>query len=114
MVSWYLRLLKLLTDPLSEAEFLFECCDTTMMTLVDKYTPFAEVKIRSHHNTPWYGDDCRTHQQERIYRDKKCKPDRVAWHAQTRHQRFIFIEKYVLYWSVAIKNNTDDPKALWS
>jgi hypothetical protein len=57
---------------------------------------------------------CRTRQLECIYRDKKSEPDRVAWHAQTRHQHFIINEKYVLYWSVVIKNNTGDPKALWS
>ena len=92
---------------------------TKYQRLVDKHAPFADVKIRSHHNAPWYDDECRTvkcrtRRLERIYRDKKSEPDRVAWHAQTRHQRFIFNEKYVLYWSAAIKHNTGDPKALWS
>ena len=89
-----LRSSKLLTDPPSDADGLFECYNTTMISLVDKHAPFADVKIRSHHNAPWYDDDCRTvkcltRRLERIYRDWKSEPDRVAWHAQTRHQRFI-------------------------
>ena len=47
-----LRSSKLLTDPPMDAEGLFECYDTTMMALVDKHAPFADVMIRSHHNAP--------------------------------------------------------------
>jgi hypothetical protein len=47
-------------------------------------------------------------------RQSKTESDRTAFHTQTRFQRFVFNEKYVFYWSAAIKNNTGDRKALWS
>lgn len=77
-----LRASTLLYDPPSDAVGLFNCYDRTMTTLVDKHAPFADVKIRSHHNAPWYDDDCRTvkaltRRLERIYRDKKLESDRV-------------------------------------
>ena len=49
---------KLLTDPPSDADGFSECYYTTMKTLVDKPVPFADVKICSHHNAPWYDDEC--------------------------------------------------------
>ena len=71
-----LRSSKLLADSPRNADGLCECYDTTMMTLVDKHAPFADVKIRSHHNAPWYDDacltmKCRTRRLDHIYRDKK-------------------------------------------
>jgi hypothetical protein len=39
-----LRSSKLLTDPSSDADGLFECYDTTMKTLVDLHASFADVK----------------------------------------------------------------------
>ena len=88
------------------------------MTLVDKHAPFADVKIRAHHNAPWYDVDCHTvkastRRLECVYYDIKSATDQKAWRAQSRYQRYLFNEKYVHYWSEAIKN-TSDLKALWS
>jgi len=48
-----LRPSTLLTNPLSDAEGLPACCDTTtLMTLVNIHEPFAEVKIPTHLNAP--------------------------------------------------------------
>jgi hypothetical protein len=84
-----LRSSKLLTDPPSGAHGLFECYDTTMMTLVDLNAPFADVKIRSHHNAPWYDDECRTvkcriRRLERICRSNSmaCTDQTSAFHLQ--------------------------------
>ena len=44
-----LRSSTLLTDPPSDAIGLFACDDATLMTLVDKQAPFADVKILAHH-----------------------------------------------------------------
>jgi len=51
--------------------------------LVDKHAPFADIKIRSHHNAPWYDNECRTRRLECFYRDKKLEPDRAACMACT-------------------------------
>jgi len=73
----------LLKDPPTDAEGLFECYDM-MITLADKHAPFADVKIRSHHNAPWYDNECRSNSEVSntsigaIYRDKKVEPNRPA------------------------------------
>ena len=103
----------------SDAAGLFACYDETLLNLVDRHAPFADVKVRAHKNAPWYNEDCRsvkaeTRRLECIYRKKESTNEREAWHDQSRYQCFFFHEKYVHYWTNIIKSNTGDSKALRS
>jgi hypothetical protein len=92
----------------------------TLQALVDKHAPFAVRKLRAHPTfAPWYDHSCHVakteaRRLERIYRRDKSDHNRPAWRRQSRILRSTLHERYVDYWSDAIKSNIGDSSALWS
>ena len=109
----------LLCDPPRDAVGLFTCYHDTLQALVDKHAPFAVHKLRAHPTAPWYDLNCHlakteARRLERIYRRDKSDRNRHVWRRQSRILRFTLHEKYIDYWSNAIKSNIGDSSALWS
>ena len=49
----------LLSNPPTDVASLVTCYDETLLSLLDKHAPFADIKRRAHVNAPWYDRQCR-------------------------------------------------------
>ena len=97
-------------DPPSGVAELFACYDETLKYLVDKHAPYADVKLHTHLNAPWYDSRCqieklKTRRLEHVYRRKKCEESFKAWRSQSQYLQFVLREQYTEYWSRTLSSN---------
>ena len=109
----------LLCNPPTDVVNLVTCYNDTLLSLLDKHAPFADIKRRAHENAPWYDRRCEqvrtdTRRLERAYRRNKTAANREAWRCQSKLLLGTYRQKYVQYWSETISANKNDSKALWS
>jgi len=69
------------TDPV-------KCYDsTTLSTLLDKFAPQRQIRVKARSSFPWFDADCQhckaaTRKLEKAYRKKPCDQSRSAWEKQ--------------------------------
>jgi len=98
---------------------LVTCYNDTLLMMLDKHVPFADIKRRAHENALWYDRryeqvKADTRPLERAYHCNKTAANCEAWRCQSRVLPGTYRQKYVQYWSETISANKNDSKALWS
>ena len=114
-----LRQSKLLIDPPTGAAECFQCYDDTLQSLVDKYAPLTNIKLRAHQNAPWFDYGCsvektKTRRLEKLYRRHRTGDSLNAWRSQSRYLRYYLRDRLRNYWAGIVAASAHDPKALWS
>ena len=92
---------------------------STLSTLLDKFTPQHQVRIKARLLDPWFDADCRhckaaTRKLDKAYRKKLRDQSRSAWQMQFSSQQELFQQKLVAYWTTTIDACGNNSKALWS
>ena len=110
---------RLVLDAPSDVSELVECYDSTLSSLLDKFAPQRQVRIKARPSAPWFDADCRrckaaTRKLEKAYRKKPCDQSRSAWQMQFSSQRELFQQKLVAYWTTTIDACGNNSKALWT
>ena len=67
----------LVLDILSDVTELVECYDSTLSTLLDKFAPQRQIRVKARISVPWFDADCRrckaaTRKLEKAYRKQPC------------------------------------------
>ena len=110
-------------DAPSDVAELVECYDSMLSTLLDKFAPRRQIRIKARPSATWSDADCRRCKAttrrpkiEKTYRKKPCDQSRRARHRPFGSQRELFSQKLVAYWTATIDAGGDksNSKALWS
>ena len=110
---------RLVLDVPPDVTELVECYDSTLSTLLDKFSPQRQIRVKARSSAPWFDADCRhckaaTRKLEKAYRKKPCDQSRSAWERQFSSQRELFQQKLVAYWTATIDAYWSNSKVLWS
>ena len=104
---------------LPDAAELFDLYFDTLLTLLDRHTPFRMKRVSTRRSEPWFDHEFRkfrryTRRLERAYRRDRSESSLAEWRSHFQAQRRIFRQKSEIYWSTAIAGCHGDPKKLWS
>jgi len=109
----------LINDTPLDTKELFSAYDDTLRSLLEKHAPFRRVRHSVRPSPVSYDAECRatrrfTRKLERVYRRSLTVESCAAWKTQFNDQRQLFHRKATSYWSTALLDCSNDPKALWA